>query len=165
MSQRQFPRRLSITRDQRIHQIFMLVGNLIASISQDIAEVKEPLAFFKRATDCLGQPTIARGISDGCMEQVIRLQVMELALLLNSGEACRAEFIEAAQVCGNHMSSRQLGSGWLDDEPEVEEILYVSQGDGRYLISMPRHTAHEPLLYQPRKCLAHGRFPDPSLTG
>ena len=73
MSQRQFPRRLPITRDQRIHQIFMLVGNLITSISQDIAEMKEPLTFFKRATDGLGQPTIARGISNGRMEQVIRL--------------------------------------------------------------------------------------------
>ncbi len=41
MSQRQFPRRLSITRDQRIHQIFMLVGNLIASISGSVAK-KEP---------------------------------------------------------------------------------------------------------------------------
>src|SRR5260370_17117000 len=164
MSQRPFLPRLSITRDQRIHQIFMLVGNLIASISQDIAEVKEPLAFLKRWQDCLGQPTIARGISDGCMEQVIRLQVMELALLLNSGEACRAEFIEAAQVCGNHMSSRQLGSGWLDDEPEVEEILYVSQGDGRYLLSLPLHPAHETLLYQPRKFLATGRCTDARLT-
>jgi hypothetical protein len=58
-----------------------------------------------------------------------------------------------------------LGSGWLDDEPEIEEILHISQGDGRYLISMPRHTAHEPLLYQSRECLAHWRFPNPSLTG
>ena len=68
MSQRQFPRRLPITLDQRIHQIFMLVGSLIASISQDIAEMKEPLTFFKCATDCLGQSAIARGISNGGME-------------------------------------------------------------------------------------------------
>src|SRR5205807_5249977 len=113
MSQRQFTRRLPITRDQRIHQIFMLVGNLITSISQDIAEMKEPLTFFKGATDGLGQPTIARGISDGGMEQEIRLQVLRLALLINGGEACCAELIEAAQVRGTHMSSRQLGSGWL----------------------------------------------------
>src|SRR6266700_6231146 len=126
MSQRQFTRRLPITRDQRIHQIFMLVGNLIASISQDIAEMKEPLTFFKRATDGLGQPTIARGISDGGMEQIIRLQVLGLALLINNGEARCAEFIEAAQVRGTDMSSRQLGHGWLDDEPRVEEILHIS---------------------------------------
>jgi hypothetical protein len=106
MSQRQFPRRLPITRDQRMYQIFMLVGNLTTSISQDVAEMKEPLTFFKRATDCLGQPTIARGVSDGCMEQVICLQVMGLALLINSGESGCTELIEAAQVRGNHMSSR-----------------------------------------------------------
>ena len=68
MSQRQFPRRLPITCDQRIDQIFMLVGNLIASILEDIAEMKEPLTFFKRATNGLCQPVIARGISDGGME-------------------------------------------------------------------------------------------------
>jgi hypothetical protein len=60
MSQRQFSRLLPITCDQYIYQVFMLVGsNLITPISQDIAEMKEPLTFFKRATDGLGQPTIA----------------------------------------------------------------------------------------------------------
>src|SRR5438876_1020024 len=99
------------------------------------------------------------------MEQIIRLQVLGLALLINNGVACCAEFIEAAQVCGTDMSSRQLGSGRLDDEPKVEEILDISESNRSDLIPMPWHTTHKPLLYQPRECLAHGRFPNPSLTG
>ena len=165
MSQRQFPRRLPITGDQRIHQIFMLVGHLLASILENIAEMKESLTFFKSATDGFGQPAIARSISDGRMEQVICLQVLGLAHLLKVGEACRAKLIEAAQVRGTHMSGRQLGSNWLDDDPEVEEVLDIAQGDGRDLISVPRHTAHEALLYQPCERLAHGRFSDPRLSG
>src|SRR6266567_1501022 len=142
----------------------MLVDHLITSVSQDITEMKEPLTFFKRPTDSLDQPTIARSLSDGGMEQIIRLQVLGLALLIKNGEACLAEFIKAAQVRGTHMSCRQLGHGWLDDQPKVEEILHISQSNRRNLIAMPWHTAHQPLLHQTGERLAHRRFPDPRLT-
>jgi hypothetical protein len=62
------------------------------------------------------------------------------------------------------MSSGKPGRGGFDDEPEIEEILHIAQCDGRDLIPVPAHAAHEPFLYQPRERLTHRRLADPNLA-
>ena len=72
--------RLSITRDQGIHQFLMFTRNLLTTGAEGGTQVKQPLTLVKHLPDGSSKSAIARGISDSRVEGVIRSQIALLTL-------------------------------------------------------------------------------------
>lgn len=87
--------RLTISRDQGIHQILVFSHSLISRTTEGSAEVKQPLAFVERMPDCSGKAAIARGISDGRMEEIVSAQIAFFTLRIIRRILGHAQLIEA----------------------------------------------------------------------